>query len=106
MNNALNVERLERPRSTIGDQPASSPAALAPHNIIGRGEFLEKELAENGDLSCWKCGLVVTEEECQLDHIIPSVEGGSDAYENSQLLCLNCHREKTRNENRARRKSP
>lgn len=32
----------------------------------------------------------------ELDHIVALVNGGSDTRDNRQLLCLDCHRAKTR----------
>jgi len=31
----------------------------------------------------------------ELDHIVPIAKGGTDARENLQGLCIECHREKT-----------
>lgn len=43
---------------------------------------------------CKTKGLVSRAEE--VDHIIPLHKGGTDAYENLQGLCKDCHDEKTR----------
>ncbi len=34
----------------------------------------------------------------ELDHITPLHQGGADDEQNSQVLCVRCHREKTRRE--------
>jgi hypothetical protein len=39
----------------------------------------------------------------ELDHIIPLHRGGSNDYENLQLLCRDCHKEKTAAEHPRRR---
>lgn len=43
---------------------------------------------------CEHCGTY--RERLQYDHIIPRWKGGSDAPENRQWLCANCHEDKTR----------
>jgi hypothetical protein len=43
---------------------------------------------------CPKCGTF--RERLQRDHIIPRFKGGTDASENIQHLCANCHEDKTR----------
>ena len=51
--------------------------------------------------NCIKCGL--WRNYLQRDHIIPKFEGGSDAPTNIQLLCANCHEDKTQEERRRRK---
>ncbi|NQZ10331.1 MAG: HNH endonuclease, partial [Algicola sp.] len=72
----------------------------------------------NGDLTCDGCGVEVQEgkkrekgvgvpdDEGQADHVIPLADGGADdATKNGQILCAGqCHKEKTRAENKARAK--
>lgn len=36
--------------------------------------------------------------DLQIDHIKPIAQGGDDDFENMQLLCVSCHREKSREE--------
>lgn len=43
--------------------------------------------------NCPKCGIF--REHLQRDHIIPRHKGGSNALENIQLICANCHEDKT-----------
>jgi 5-methylcytosine-specific restriction endonuclease McrA len=33
-----------------------------------------------------------------IDHIVPLIFGGEDTFENSQIICVSCHREKTAKE--------
>lgn len=40
-----------------------------------------------------------------LDHIVPLIDGGSHGEENQQILCLTCHKEKTKKEASARAKN-
>lgn len=50
---------------------------------------------------CQFCGCVVAgPRQAQVDHIIPKVDGGSDAMENLRLLCLACHSRRTAMDNR------
>lgn len=50
---------------------------------------------------CQFCGCVVAgPRQAQVDHIIPKVDGGSDAMENLRLLCLACHSWRTAMDNR------
>ncbi|WP_420437032.1 HNH endonuclease [Candidatus Poriferisodalis sp.] len=44
-------------------------------------------------------------EDLELDHIKPLGDGGTDADDNLQLLCRDCHTRKTRRENQARAKA-
>lgn len=44
---------------------------------------------------CAVCGSV---DQVQVDHIIPWAEGGTDAFENLQPLCTECHLIKSRTE--------
>jgi 5-methylcytosine-specific restriction endonuclease McrA len=52
----------------------------------------------NGSISgdCVKCG--TWRQHLQRDHIIPKSKGGSNLSENIQMLCANCHEDKTRDE--------
>lgn len=51
---------------------------------------------------CEKCGRLWMPEVDQVDHRIPREDGGSDDDENLQLLCCDCHAEKTKQEAAAR----
>lgn len=42
----------------------------------------------------------------QVDHIVPLSAGGSDTDGNKELLCLDCHKAKSRAERRARAGGP
>lgn len=48
--------------------------------------------------SCNKCGVSVTNKTAELDHIVPVIRGGGNRLDNLQLLCKNCHTEKTKKE--------
>jgi RNA-directed DNA polymerase len=50
---------------------------------------------------CLRCGLRFRDGEVlEVDHIIPKIEGGKDAYYNWQLLQGHCHDEKTADDSR------
>jgi len=45
-----------------------------------------------------KCSVCGSTSSLEIDHKIPSWNGGKNEIENLQILCLKCHREKTREE--------
>lgn len=48
---------------------------------------------------CAHCGrLVDYPDGFELDHVIPLFKGGKDIIENCQVLCIECHRKKTKEE--------
>jgi len=51
--------------------------------------------------ACAKRGLITPARE--VDHITPLFKGGRDNLENLQALCVDCHREKSREEEKERR---
>lgn len=61
----------------------------------GCGEVYEKPLVIGGPLYPVP-GLL------EKDHIVPLIDGGTEAPDNYQLLCCGCHRRKTIAENRRR----
>ena len=50
-------------------------------------------------MKCPQCG--TDRRSLHRDHIIPKWRGGSDTEENIQLICANCHEDKTWNEQRS-----
>jgi 5-methylcytosine-specific restriction endonuclease McrA len=44
---------------------------------------------------CKKCNERFEKEELTIDHIKPLAQGGDGSLVNKQLLCIDCHREKT-----------
>ena len=51
---------------------------------------------------CPKKGKELDRCEFHFDHVIPLWFGGENVYENLQVLCLHCHKEKTKREATAR----
>lgn len=43
-----------------------------------------------------RCNACYTDRDLEIDHIIPSLSGGQNIGGNLQLLCFDCHKEKTR----------
>ena len=43
----------------------------------------------------WQCKGCQSDEDLQVDHILPTYMGGSNELDNLQTLCRSCHREKT-----------
>lgn len=54
--------------------------------------------------NCIKCGIYRA--SLHRDHIIPRSLGGSDEFDNIQLLCANCHQDKTANDLRIIQNTP
>lgn len=69
------------------------PRIGAPKTLT---EFKEALINKNGS-KCSSCKKRV--QRLHLDHIIPLADGGLHEIENMQLLCVECHRAKTGDEN-------
>jgi len=48
----------------------------------------------------WKCNVCkkLLPLAAQVDHVVPLAAGGADKMDNMQILCANCHAEKSRKE--------
>lgn len=55
-------------------------------------------IRDNG--KCNFCKRLIDIIDSELDHVVPLQFGGSNSYSNLQTLCIPCHREKTKLENR------
>lgn len=53
--------------------------------------------------TCQRCGYIGRQSKGDLhaDHITPRAEGGEDELDNLQTLCVDCHRPRTRQQQRA-----
>ena len=58
-----------------------------------RKEILQELISKHGAI-CWYCGLDVTFDEKQIDHVIPVSDGGTDSIDNYALSCSFCNRAK------------
>ena len=57
-----------------------------------------KELKSPQNNKCKICGIELSDDNIDYDHIIPWEDGGKTIVANGQAICLKCHREKTRKE--------
>jgi len=87
--------------------PLLGVRTVAPHQVErkrGRAGVEDRNRIRSRDQGlCQRCnrgGFVSI--GTQVDHIVPLEDGGPDTDENKELLCDQCHVEKT-NEDRARR---
>lgn len=80
--------------------PSCTKFALAVYWIIaGRSSTYSYYLwiYNNYDSPCFGCGVMYA--DCQIDHIIPVFAGGGLCWlGNLQRLCLDCHKQKTKND--------
>lgn len=53
-----------------------------------------KRVFDRDGWRCQLCGVKVTEQTAELDHIIPMALGGPHTYENTQCTCMTCNRAK------------
>jgi hypothetical protein len=58
----------------------------------------KEQLLEECNNQCVVCERQFKKKFYQFDHIIPLAAGGSNEVDNIQVLCIECHHEKTRNE--------
>ena len=49
-------------------------------------------------MKCNICSTGFMSREWDIDHVIPIFSGGTNDIDNLQALCLDCHREKTRDD--------
>lgn len=61
-----------------------------------------KRILVRDAFTCRACSCVVHGKSAHVDHRLPLEEGGTDADENLQTLCIACHGVKTRGEQRRR----
>lgn len=47
---------------------------------------------------CNRCGVELDSKSAELDHIKSLMRGGTNQLDNLQLLCANCHQDKTNHE--------
>jgi 5-methylcytosine-specific restriction enzyme A len=63
-----------------------------------RATMRRRYMLRRDKLTCASCGRVALEHDLEVDHIKPLAEGGPDTTKNCQLLCLDCHSQKTQAE--------
>ncbi len=76
----------------------NSAKARGVHGKVTGGNILQLWMEQNGfcfdNVVCAICGKHVN--KWQIDHIIPLTRGGKHVIENLQLICIECHKKKTR----------
>lgn len=55
----------------------------------------KRRVKQRDGFKCVKCG---SKDMLEVDHIVPDAEGGSNAMNNLQTLCKDCHSIKTKKE--------
>lgn len=88
---------------------AFRPPRLKRHQTKERAHYVSAEwktrrlsVLVRDAYTCRVCRRVLAGADAQVDHIVPLEEGGTDALENLQTLCLSDHGRKTRGEQRRR----
>ena len=76
--------------------------AAAPGN--GAAKRVRSQLNAAGYGACSGCGDQLPADALQVDHTRALRDGGTDYLGNLQLLCIACHRIKTREENAKRQR--
>lgn len=86
------------PRVTTISTRVGSPAAV--ERIVGRehGRIRLRILVRDG-AACVKCGRGLN---LEVDHIVPLYAGGAESDANRQVLCVDCHKLKSLNEEKER----
>lgn len=75
---------------------------------MARKEFTRKirtAAIERAAGHCEKCKAALKKGEAEVDHILPDVLGGEPVLANAQVLCQQCHAEKTADDIRRTRKA-
>jgi 5-methylcytosine-specific restriction endonuclease McrA len=72
--------------------------------VISSGDLLDLWAKQNGvelyaGVRCANCGTMA--KDWHADHIVPIKKGGGNNAQNIQLLCVDCHKEKTRDDRNA-----
>ena len=78
-----------------------------PGKRIYLGRTLRKRNARvkaSAGYICNHCGIVTYPENLEVDHIQPIYQGGADSNENLQVLCVDCHKDKSADEMRKARR--
>ncbi len=59
-----------------------------------QGRRYLRQILDRERWSCFYCLKEITEETCQLDHLLPQVSGGTNNYRNIVASCYNCNTRK------------
>jgi 5-methylcytosine-specific restriction protein A len=88
--NQMNAAKRRRRAAAPGDGAAARLRRTL--NIFGVG-------------TCAVCSVRLPAHLLDVDHLVPLIDGGGDYDHNVRPICRSCHREKTANEARARRRT-
>lgn len=70
---------------------------------ISAADLLDLWISQSGlSINSCPCSLCGKLSEWELDHIIEIADGGSHGIQNAQLVCRECHKDKSRTSKRAR----
>jgi 5-methylcytosine-specific restriction enzyme A len=81
------VPKKSKTKATGG---GSADVRLPGYTRMKRNE----RIRERDGYCCQKCGR--PEAKGEIDHIVPLKDGGTEADANCQLLCVECHKDKSR----------
>lgn len=62
-----------------------------PHQVVA---FTRHNLYKRDRLTCQYCGVQPGSEELTIDHVLPRSRGGTSAWENCVLACVDCNHRK------------
>jgi 5-methylcytosine-specific restriction endonuclease McrA len=92
-----------KPRLGVVDMRRVGTVAAKERPRGSAWQKTRQRIAERDGYRCAACGRVWHPQRDHADHIAELADGGSNADENLQLLCVECHDAKTREAARARR---
>ena len=93
-------KKIESIKARVQVIDAKVGASVAVDRIRGRehGRIRQRILVRDG-AQCRKCGCGL---DLEIDHVIPLSRGGQEADCNRQILCVDCHRVKSEQEEQER----
>ncbi|ENL7683100.1 HNH endonuclease [Proteus mirabilis] len=88
-----------KPRIPVLKTKVVKPLDVVTRRVTGSQRQKRRLLKWQENPHCTACGsLLAFPDGFELDHIIPLFKGGKDTTENCQVLCIECHRKKTKEE--------
>ncbi|MBL1171813.1 MAG: HNH endonuclease [Chloroflexi bacterium] len=93
----------ENAKKNISDYPSGITWRKSPAKIVRShvsAYKIKQMMIEERGMICANC--LKESDRIELDHILPICDGGTNELSNFQLLCYECHKEKTRLEAKAR----
>ena len=88
-----------KPRNPVLKTKVVKPLDVVTRRVTGSQRQKRRLLKWQENPHCAAGGsLLAFPDGFELDHIIPLFKGGKDTTENCQVLCIECHRKKTKEE--------